>query len=178
MCIRDRCGAGSGPWMRRPGNCITITCSRFTGCLLYTSRYTIDAVRAAAALGCRVFVGAGSQAEYGRVEGMLEPATPANPENGYGMAKLCAGIMSRTEAAALGVDHVWARVLSVYGPHDGPATMISGTIRALLAGQCPPLTQGEQKWDYLYSADAAEAFYRMARSGQNGAVYPLSLIHI
>ena len=133
----------------------------------------IDLNKLGAALGCRVFVGAGSQAEYGRVEGMLEPATPANPENGYGMAKLCAGLMSRTEAAALGMDHVWARVLSVYGPHDGPATMISGTIRALLAGQCPPLTQGEQKWDYLYSADAAEAFYRMARSGQNGAVYPL-----
>lgn len=136
-------------------------------------RYTIDAVRAAAALGCQVFVGAGSQAEYGRVEGLLEPDTPANPENGYGMAKLCAGQMSRVEAAALGVDHVWARVLSVYGPHDGPATMISGTIRALLAGQCPPLTAGEQKWDYLYAADAAEAFYCMARSGQNGAVYPL-----
>lgn len=136
-------------------------------------RYTIDGVRAAAALGCRVFVGAGSQAEYGRVEGMLEPATPANPENGYGMAKLCAGLMSRTEAAALGMDHVWARVLSVYGPHDGPATMISGTIRALLAGQCPPLTKGEQQWDYLYSADAAEAFYLMALRGQNGSVYPL-----
>lgn len=136
-------------------------------------RYTIDGVRAAAALGCRVFVGAGSQAEYGRVEGMLEPHTPANPENGYGMAKLCAGLMSRTEAAALGVDHVWARVLSVYGPHDGPATMISGTIRALLAGQCPPLTKGEQQWDYLYSADAAEAFYLMALRGQNGSVYPL-----
>lgn len=136
-------------------------------------RHTIDAVRAAAALGCRVFVGAGSQAEYGRVEGVLKPDTPANPENGYGMAKLCAGLMSRAEAAALGVDHVWARVLSVYGPHDGPATMISGAIRALLMGECPPLTQGEQKWDYLYSADAAEAFVRMAQSGRNGAVYPL-----
>lgn len=136
-------------------------------------RYTIDAVRAAAALGCRVFVGAGSQAEYGRVEGMLEPDTPANPENGYGMAKLCAGLMSRVEAATLGVDYVWARVLSVYGPHDGPNTMISGTIRALLAGQCPPLTEGKQAWDYLYAADAAEAFYRMARSGRSGAVYPL-----
>lgn len=136
-------------------------------------RYTIDAVRAAAALGCQVFVGAGSQAEYGRVEGLLEPDTPTNPENGYGMAKLCAGLMSRTEAAALGVDHVWARVLSVYGPHDGSATMISGTIRALLEGRCPALTAGEQKWDYLFSADAAEAFYRMARSGRNGMVYPL-----
>ena len=34
-------------------------------------RYTIDAVRTAAAMGCRVFVGTGSQAEYGRVDGVL-----------------------------------------------------------------------------------------------------------
>lgn len=92
-------------------------------------RYTIDAVRTAAAMGCRVFVGTGSQAEYGRVDGVLRADTPTNPENGYGMAKLCAGQMSRTEAAALGMDHVWARILSVYGPHDGPNTMISGTIQ-------------------------------------------------
>ena len=100
-------------------------------------RYTIDAVRTAAAMGCRVFVGTGSQAEYGRVDGVLRADTPTNPENGYGMAKLCAGQMSRTEAVALGMDHVWARILSVYGPHDGPNTMISATIQKLLAGQCP-----------------------------------------
>lgn len=136
-------------------------------------RYTIGAVRAAAAMGCQVFVGAGSQAEYGRVEGLLCPDTPCSPENGYGIAKLCAGQMSRVECTRLGLAHVWARVLSVYGPHDGPATMVSGTIRKLLAGECPALTAGVQKWDYLYSADAAEAFCRMARSGRNGAVYPL-----
>jgi len=60
-------------------------------------RYTIDAVDAANALGCQVFVGAGSQAEYGRVEGVLQPQTPCFPENGYGMAKLCAGQMSRVQ---------------------------------------------------------------------------------
>ena len=87
---------------------------------LRISASTIDAVRTAAAMGCRVFVGTGSQAEYGRVDGVLRADTPTNPENGYGMAKLCAGQMSRTEAAALGMDHVWARILSVYGPHDGP----------------------------------------------------------
>lgn len=83
-------------------------------------RYTIDAVRTAAAMGCRVFVGTGSQAEYGRVDGVLRADTPTNPENGYGMAKLCAGQMSRTEAAALGMDHVWARILSVYGRMTAP----------------------------------------------------------
>lgn len=134
---------------------------------------TIDAVRAAKALGCQVFLGAGSQAEYGRVEGLLKSDTPAFPENGYGMAKLCAGQMSRVEAKALDIDHVWIRILSVYGPHDGPMTMISGTIRKLLAGERPALTAGIQRWDYLYAGDAADAFYLAACHGRNGAVYPL-----
>lgn len=134
---------------------------------------TIDAVRAAKALGCQVFLGAGSQAEYGRVEGLLKSDTPAFPENGYGMAKLCAGQMSRVEAKALDIDHVWVRILSVYGPHDGPMTMISGTIRKLLAGERPALTAGIQRWDYLYAGDAADAFYLAACHGRNGAVYPL-----
>lgn len=134
---------------------------------------TIDAVHAAKALGCQVFLGAGSQAEYGRVEGLLKSDTPAFPENGYGMAKLCAGQMSRVEAKALDIDHVWVRILSVYGPHDGPMTMISGTIRKLLAGERPALTAGIQRWDYLYAGDAADAFYLAACHGRNGAVYPL-----
>ena len=60
-------------------------------------RYTIDAVRTAAAMGCRVFVGTGSQAEYGRVGRCSAGRYPHKPRNGYGMAKLCAGQMSRTE---------------------------------------------------------------------------------
>lgn len=136
-------------------------------------RYTIDAVRAAASLGCKVFAGAGSQAEYGRVNGPLRPDTPAFPENGYGMAKLCAGQMSRIEAHKLKMTHIWARILSVYGPHDGERTMITSVIRQLLAGERPALTAGEQRWDYLYAADAAQAFYLMARHGADGAVYTL-----
>lgn len=134
---------------------------------------TVAAVRAAAQMECCVFVGAGSQAEYGRVEGLLRPDTPTRPENGYGMAKLCAGQMSRLECERLGLDHVWPRVLSVYGPYDGPSTMISSAIRTLLAGGCPALTEGIQQWDYLYADDAAEAFWRMAVHGCSGAVYPL-----
>ena len=79
-------------------------------------QHTVDAVRAAKSLGCSVFVGAGSQAEYGRVGHALTPDTPCFPENGYGMAKLCAGQMSRTECEILGIDHIWPRILSVYGP--------------------------------------------------------------
>lgn len=136
-------------------------------------QYSVDAVRAAHALGCSVFIGAGSQAEYGRVEGVLRADTPAFPENGYGMAKLCAGQMTRTECAALGVDHVWVRILSVYGPRDGMGSLVSSTVAKLLRGECPDLTEGVQKWDFLYSGDAADALYRCAVSGRSGAVYPL-----
>ncbi len=136
-------------------------------------RYTLDACRAAAAMGCAVFVGAGSQAEYGRSDRALTPETPCFPENGYGMAKLCAGQMSRAECAKLGIAHIWPRILSVYGPYDGENTMIVSALRKLLAGEKPALTAGDQIWDYLYADDAAEALYRMALTGHNGAVYPL-----
>ena len=71
-------------------------------------RYTISAVRAAKAIGCECFLGAGSQAEYGRVADgtKLSASTPTNPENGYGIGKLCAGKMSRIEASKLGIKHM------------------------------------------------------------------------
>lgn len=136
-------------------------------------QYTMDAVRAAKNLGCKVFLGAGSQAEYGRTEKKLAPNTPCFPENGYGMAKLCAGQMSRTECARLGIEHIWPRILSVYGPYDSDCTMIMSTIIRLLRGEKPSLTAGEQMWDFLCSDDAAEALYKLALYGRDGGIYPV-----
>lgn len=134
-------------------------------------RYTLDAVRLAERLGCKVFVGAGSQAEYGRYEGKLDGTVPAFPENGYGIAKLCAGQMSRLECRRVGINHIWARILSVYGPYDGEKTMIISLIKKLLYGEKPALTRGEQSWDYLYSADAARAMLLLGKKGINGKTY-------
>lgn len=134
-------------------------------------QYTIDAVELAHRLSCRVFVGAGSQAEYGRYEGKLSALTPVFPENGYGMAKLCAGQMSRIQCETYGMIHIWTRILSIYGPCDGERTMILSAIRKLLDGQIPAFTAGEQQWDYLYSKDAAEALYLLSEKGKSGKVY-------
>lgn len=136
-------------------------------------RYTMDAVEAAASLGCECFIGAGSQAEYGRVEGKLTADTPTFPENGYGMAKLCAGQMSRLRCGQIGMRHIWFRILSVYGRYDGEQTMIMSSIRKMLDGESPEYTPAEQMWDYLYNKDAAQAFYLAAKKGRDGAVYCL-----
>lgn len=136
-------------------------------------RYALDAVSAAKRFGCGVFIGAGSQAEYGRVEGILKPDTPAFPETGYGIGKLCAGQMTREYAHQLGIRHIWTRILSVYGPNDGAQSMVMSTIRKLQQGQEPQFTKGEQLWDYLYSADAAAAFRLLGERGHDGKTYVL-----
>ncbi len=136
-------------------------------------RYALAAVETAARFGCKRFVGAGSQAEYGRVEGLLRPDTPVFPEMGYGMAKLCAGLMTRSRAAQLNMEHIWVRILSVYGPNDGAGSMVMSTIAKLKANTPPALTKGEQLWDYLYSGDAAEALRLLGERGVNGKTYVL-----
>lgn len=136
-------------------------------------RHALDAVGLARRFGCHSFVGAGSQAEYGRKEGMLGPETPVSPETGYGMAKLAAGQMTRAYAHELGMRHIWVRVLSVYGPFDGDGSMVMSTIGKLKAGLVPEFTRGEQMWDYLYSMDAGRAFAAMGDKGTDGKVYVL-----
>lgn len=136
-------------------------------------KFALDAVEAAKRFGCHTFIGAGSQAEYGRVEGTLKPTTPTFPEMGYGIAKLCAGQMTREHAHQHGMKHIWVRILSVYGPNDGAQSMVMSTINKLKAGEIPQFTKGEQLWDYLYSGDAARAFYLLGEKGIDGKTYVL-----
>lgn len=138
-------------------------------------RASVDAVRAAAELGCKAFLGAGSQAEYGRVKDgtKLAPDTPCNPENGYGIAKLSAGQLTRIEASKLGIKHIWVRILSTFGPFDGSQTMVMSGIAKMAEGQKASYTKGEQMWDYLYCKDAANAFYLAATKGKDKSIYTI-----
>ncbi len=133
--------------------------------------YAIDSVELAKRLGCKRYIGAGSQAEYGRKSGPLRADTSCDPENGYGMAKLAAGQMTRLQCEKLGMEHIWTRVLSVYGPGDGEGTLVMSVIKDALEGKDPECTKAEQIWDYLYSKDAGEAFYALGERGVSGKTY-------
>lgn len=131
----------------------------------------LAAVRLARKMGCHTFVGAGSQAEYGRVEGVLSPDTPVHPETGYGIAKLCAGEMTRVLCEQVGMRHIWTRILSVYGPYDREETLISTAVINMLKNKDTCFTPCDQSWDYIYSEDAARAIYEAGKKGKNGSVY-------
>lgn len=136
-------------------------------------QYTLDACHLARRCGCKVFIGAGSQAEYGVQSVDLTPDLPVKPESGYGIAKYAAGKLSAMLCKSLGMRQNWIRILSVYGPNDGENTLISYVIRELKEGRSPELTKCEQIWDYLYADDAGDAILAVAEKGKDGKAYPL-----
>ena len=136
-------------------------------------QYTLDAVHLAKRLGCKKFVGIGSQAEYGLVSEPLTASTPANPQSGYGIAKLAAGQLSRLLASQLGMQHNWVRILSVYGFDGNENSIINYCIKKLQAGEPPELTPCEQVWDFLHSIDSANALLDIGEKGIDGKTYVL-----
>ncbi len=134
--------------------------------------YALDAVELCHRLSCPEFVMTGSQAEYGRRAYVISEKEEKRPENGYGMAKLCAEGMTRLLCKQYGIRHVWPILFSVYGPNDATESLIDTSVRGIvLRKEHLSYTLGEQMWDYLYSFDAARAIVLLAEKGRDGETY-------
>jgi nucleoside-diphosphate-sugar epimerase len=124
-------------------------------------------------VGATIFLGLGSQAEYGPREGAIAPDAPTAPTTAYGEAKLAAGQRLATSAEERGMRFVWMRVFSTYGPRDNPHWLIPSLIRDLAAGKRPPMTAAEQLWDLLHVRDAARALRRAIEMPAARGIYNL-----
>lgn len=132
--------------------------------------YTLDAIKLSEKLHCKSFVGAGSQAEYGIQNMILNEETSINPITSYGIAKYAAGKLGKKLSEDLNVKFCWTRILSVYGPGLNN-TMINSCIESIMNNEEFNTTPGEQQWDYLYSTDCAKALYKIALNGIDGETY-------
>ena len=134
-------------------------------------QYSLDAVALAKKCGCTKFVGVGSQAEYGIKSELLSENTSTSPKSAYGAAKFAASRLTYIMAKQLGIQHSWARILSIFGPNDNPNSLISYLIKSMLQNQTVELTKCEQVWDYLYVKDCARALRCIAEKGHDEAIY-------
>lgn len=127
--------------------------------LLQENNYqsSIRAVKVAFELGCKSFVGIGSQAEYGKCIGRITENYKVAPLTEYGKAKLRTCEDGKKLADSLGVKFVWARIFSVYGKGDFEGTLIMSAISKMINNEKIPLTKCTQSWDFLYVLDAANA---------------------
>lgn len=136
-------------------------------------KYSCDAVRLAYEMGCHTFIGAGSQAEYGRHEEPLRDDTLCTPENAYGITKLCACHSTRVLCQKYGIRHIWPRILSGYGKYDNKYSVLVSNIINAFEGRKMKFSKGEQIWDFLYMDDIADALYRLAKKGKDNQIYPI-----
>lgn len=137
----------------------------------YNIKYTLDAVMLAKRLGCHKFIGAGSQAEYGRVDSIITPDTDVKPVISYGIAKYAAGELSGKLCRQQGMIHIWGRVFSVYGRYDNEGTMLVYAIDQFLKGETAKFSSATQLWDYLHEDDAGKIFYLIGQCIENDQVY-------
>ena len=135
--------------------------------------YTLSAVKLAKRLECKSFVGAGSQAEFGRIEdgSVLSETRVKKPDNAYGVAKSRAAKKALMLTKQNGIKFNWGYVVSAYGVGDNSYTLISTVIDALLKNQDVKLTPGDQIWNYLYCDDVAKAFRSISQKGIDGQDY-------
>jgi UDP-glucose 4-epimerase len=139
---------------------------------------SLELLRLAVEAGCRTFLGLGSQAEYGPQNRRLNESALTEPTTLYGTAKLSLSWLMRQLCGQWDIRYLWLRVFSTYGPMDDPPEgapnwLLPSVIRALGRNEAPALTACEQRWDYLYAADAAEAFWEVLRNPKAEGIFNL-----
>lgn len=118
-------------------------------------KYTLEAMKAAKAMGCRLFVGAGSQAEYGEMKTPQSEVSICRPFSEYGRAKLQAALECCRQSERLGIKYLHLRIFSLFGEEDHPWTLVMDSLDKMLAGDKIALSDCMQNWNYLYVKDAA-----------------------
>lgn len=137
-------------------------------------RYEIDAVNLADRFGCKIFVGAGSQAEYGVTQELITEETRVDPVTSYGVAKYAGGKLTRKLCAQLGMNCIWPRIFSVFGEGESLNTMLSYAIKCTLTGEKACFSAATNDWDYLYKSDLARWFYLLAEKDCPAGVYNIA----
>lgn len=118
-------------------------------------RFSLECVKLSKRMGCKLYVDAGSQAEYGIVQGVISEDTPCNPVSAYGKAKLQMYRETCDLTQRLGLKYIHLRILSVYGENDHPNTLVISSLRKLINNEPIEMRSGGQKWNYVYVKDAA-----------------------
>jgi nucleoside-diphosphate-sugar epimerase len=117
---------------------------------------SLAALKTSKRMGCKLFVFAGSQAEYGPTKEIESETLPCNPVTEYGIAKLQFKEKAFGVATRLQLKYAHLRIFSIYGEEDHERTLVKTCLRNMLAGEAISLSACTQNWNFLYIQDAVK----------------------
>ena len=132
---------------------------------------SVGAVNLSKKIGCKLFIGIGTVAEYAYSDKLISGYQEPAPADIYGAAKVSAHYMCQVFAQEIGQKFIWSILSSTFGEGRIDNNIITYTIRTLLNRQKPSFTRLEQMWDYLYVRDTAKALYLIGEKGIAGKTY-------
>lgn len=133
--------------------------------------YSMDALRAVQKIGCRIVISAGSQAEYGPMQDMVDEDTVCRPNTEYGKWKLRYYEDGINFCRNNGMIFKEPRFFSLYGEDDSEDTMILSILRNMVEDKPCRLTECIQMWDFLYIEDAVNGLICLIDMECAGGVY-------
>jgi len=136
-------------------------------------QWMMSAIEAAAALGCKKFIGSGtiSQDELRTPEGR---ACQKDRHRVFRCAAQCCEDMGRSDAHDCGIEFIWPIISNVYGEGELSPRLITTLLRKLLQGESMELSEGTQPYDFIYRADAGEALYQIGEKGKTDRRYNIA----
>lgn len=118
--------------------------------------YSIDAIIASCHIGCKLFIEAGSQAEYGITKERQSDRTLCYPLTEYGKAKYVIYSMASAYARMVGMKYIHLRIFSTYGANDKSWTLISTCFDKMLKNEPVDLSPCMQNWNFIYVKDTVK----------------------
>lgn len=137
-----------------------------TALQLNNVQWTVNALRAAKALGCRRFVCAGSIVEHETIAAAYTQGNRPGLGYIYGSGKLAAHTMCMSVAASIGIELVWPEITNAYGIGERSPRLVNTSIQKCIRGETPQFTAGTQNYDFVYIDDVARAFRLIGENGK------------
>lgn len=140
---------------------------------IYNLQAAVDLLQLAKKYSVRNFIGMGSEAEYGVHNKKIDETVATLPLTKYAIAKLATGLLCEKICKDSGINFVWLRLFSSYGPGDRPGSLMSLLIKTLLKNEPMNLSECIQVWDYVHARDIGRLIAMIAPDVKESGFYNL-----
>lgn len=124
------------------------------------------------------FIGLGSQAEYGIIDGKVSEHQKVRPNNAYGAMKFATSKLIEHGCRDNNIHWYWLRLFSFFGENESDNWLIPSSIKRMLIDKEMNFTPGEQKYAYLYIKDLCHAIISViSHNSDKSGIYNLSSNH-
>ena len=129
-------------------------------------KWTMDAIKMAANIGCNRFVFSSSIMEDEILAAGEKQGNRPGMGYLYGSGKLAAHLMGKSLSASLNLEFIGAKLTNVYGPGEKSPRLINSTLRKITEGKPLQFTMATQNYDFVYISDAVRALYLIGEKGE------------